>query len=194
MELVSKYQVLERASKHFSKAEYERALENYAIVLKDYPNSKEAHNCAILTEMAMSGELGAEALFDYYSVLRTDDSESADTIMEEIIESMDGSIEHLSDLFKEPLNERLILENGILYDDFQLLVQKNENFSLTFENIMFSTRVIISEKEDFIDFLTKLVDHNFNDMAMNYLENALNVFPNEDRLLRLLAKLAEKNL
>jgi len=189
MSRVSKYKVLSQAKESFSRAEYERALSKFAEVLQNYPNSKEAFNGVILSEMALSGEDGAEALFDYYEVLKEEDKEQADIVMSEILESMDGSLERLSEIFAEPLRERLEFEDGILYSDFKALIEEGGDFKEIFENIMFSTRVIITKKEDFIDFLEKLIANNFSDMALSYLENALSLYPTESVLRTLLKKL-----
>ena len=67
---MSKYKTLSQAKDSFSQADYKNALEKFAYVLQNFPNSKEAYNGVILSEMAMSGEGGAEALFDYYEILR----------------------------------------------------------------------------------------------------------------------------
>ncbi len=189
MSRISKYKILTQAKESFSKAEYKSALEKFAEVLQNYPNSKEAFNGVILSEMALSGEDGAEALFDYYEVLKEEDKEQADIIMGEILESMDGSLEKLSEVFAEPLRERLEYEDGILYSDFKKLIDDGGDFKEVFENIMFSTRVIITKKEDFIDFLEKLIAHGFSEMALSYLENALSVYPTEKALRKLLKKL-----
>jgi len=189
MSRISKYKILTQAKDSFSKAEYRSALEKFAEVLQNYPNSKEAFNGVILSEMALSGEDGAEALFDYYEVLKEEDKEQADMIMSEILESIDGSLEKLSEVFSEPLRERLEFEDGILYSDFKKLIDEDGDFKEIFENIMFSTRVIITKKEDFIDFLEKLISHGFSDMALNYLENALGVYPTDKSLRKLLKKL-----
>ncbi len=191
MQTINKYKTLAIANESFSKAEYEKALRNYALVLKDYPNTKEAYNGAILSEMAMSGEDGAEALFDYYVVLQEENKEEADIIISEILESMDGTLDQLGQLFAEPLKQRLEFEDGILYHEFKALVEKEGDFKRIFENIMFSTRVIISEKEDFIDFLKDLVTYDFKEMALTYLESALAVYPNNDDLRSLVKKLAQ---
>ncbi len=191
MKTINKYKTLAIANESFSKAEYEKALRNYALVLKDYPNTKEAYNGAILSEMAMSGEDGAEALFDYYVVLQEENKEEADLIISEILESMDGTLDQLGQLFAEPLKQRLEFEDGILYHEFKELVEKEGDFKRIFENIMFSTRVIISEKEDFIDFLKNLVTYDFKEMALAYLESALAVYPNNDDLRSLVKKLAQ---
>jgi len=194
MSTISKYKILSQAKESFSKADFKHALEQFAQVLQNYPNSKEAYNGVILSEMAMSGEGGAEALFDYYEVLKEDDKEQADFIMEEILQNMDGSLEKLSEVFAEPLRDRLELEDGILYQDFKSVIDNGESFRETFENIMFSTRVIITQKEDFIDFLENLIDNDFHEMALTYLENALSIYPSDDLLRKLLKKLAKGNI
>ena len=191
MSMISKYKILTQAKDNFSKAEYKSALEKFAEVLQNYPNSKEAYNGVILSEMAMSGEGGAEALFDYYEILKEDDKEQADIIMSEILQNMDGTIEKLSEVFADPIRERLEFEDGILYSDFRLLLEEGADFKETFENIMFSTRVIITQKDDFIDFLDHLIEHGFAEMALTYLENALSIYPSDKLLYKLLKKLAK---
>ncbi len=177
---------LQAASENFSKQEYDKALLAYALVLKADPQNKEAYNGAILTEMAMSGEEAAAALFDYYAVLRKEDKEDADEIMNEIIESMDGTMETLNELLVDPIREKLEGEDGILYADFKLLVKDNNNFKETFENIMFSTRVIITAKDDFIDFLDLLLHNGFKEMGLSYLETALKTYPSDEKLSKIL--------
>ena len=188
---ISKHKTLSQAKDYFSKSDYKTALEKFATVLQDFPNSKEAFNGVILSEMALSGEGGAEALFDYYEILKDEDKESADNIMSDILQTMDGTVEKLSEVFAEPLRERLEFEDGILYQDFKAILDKGGSFKETFENIMFSTRVIITQKEDFIDFLENLIEHGFAEMALTYLENALSVYPSDELLRKLLKKLAK---
>lgn len=189
MKPVNIYKSLALANESFNQEKYEQALRQYAQVLQDYPESKEAYNRAILAEMAMSGEEAAEALFDYYEVLREEDVEQADTVISEILQTMDGTVEQLSGLFTEPMRHRLDYEDGILYNDFRTLVEEQGDFKTLFENIMFSTRVLITEKEEFVDFLTQLTQHGYQKMAMNYIETALAMYPNDDQLRGLLRDL-----
>lgn len=188
---ISKFKILSEAKDYFSKSDFKNALDKFAIVLQNYPNSKEAYNSVILSEMALSGEGGAEALFDYYEILKEEDQEQADAIMSDILQNMDGSLEKLSEVFAEPLRDRLEFEDGILYKDFKAIIDNGESFTETFENIMFSTRVIITQKEDFIDFLENLIEHDFAEMALTYLENALSIYPSDKLLRKLLKKLAK---
>jgi len=190
MSVISKHKTLSKAKDSFSKSNYKDALDKFSQVLQNFPNSKEAYNGVILSEMAMSGEGGAEALFDYYEVLKEEDKESADIILDDILQNLDGALDKLSEVLSDPIGEKLLYEDGIVYDDFKAIVQSRNNFRETFENIMFSTKVIITEKDDFIDFLDKLIENDFIEMALSYLENALSVFPSDQQLIKLLEKLS----
>jgi len=191
MSTISKFKTLSQAKDSFSQADYKNALEKFAYVLQNFPNSKEAYNGVILSEMAMSGEGGAEALFDYYEILKEEDKESADVIMGDILQNMDGTLDKLGEIFAEPIRDRIELEDGILYQDFKDILESGQSFKDTFENIMFSTRVIITQKEDFLDFLDNLIEHGYTDMALTYLENALGAYPSDEPLRKLLKKLAK---
>lgn len=182
---------LEVANELFLAGKYEDALRNYSLALRDNPESKEAYNGAILSDMAMSEEGGAEALYNYYVILRKEDPEQADIVISEILDTMDGTLDQLSGLFNESVKQRLAYEDGIMYKDFKELVKDERDFKRIFENIMFSTRVIITEKEDFVDFLDNLIHHGYQEMALSYLENALGIYPNDKQLRNLLRRLAK---
>jgi tetratricopeptide (TPR) repeat protein len=191
MKTINLTKTLKQANEYFLAGQYTDAMRDYSLVLKDFPDSKEAYNGAILADMAMSGEAAGEALFDYYTILRSEDTESADIIISEILETMDGTMEQLSGLFEETIKQRLAYEDGIMYTEFKELVENDSDFNRIFENIMFSTRVIITEKEDFVDFLDNLIDHGYKEMALSYLESALGVYPNDRQLRNLLRRLAK---
>lgn len=191
MKTIQLSKTLRQANDFYLAGRYEDALREYSLALRDHPESKEAYNGAILSDMAMSGEAGAEALFDYYTILKNEDDEQADIIISEILETMDGTLEQLSGLFGETVKQRLSYEDGIMYNEFKELVKDDSDFNRIFENIMFSTRVIITEKEDFVDFLDNLIDHGYKEMALSYLESALGVYPNDRQLRNLLRRLAK---
>ncbi len=192
MARISNEKILNQARDYFSKAEYKKALDKFAKVLQNDPDSKEAYNGVILSEMALSGESGAEALFDYYEILKSENDKEADEIMSDILKNMDGTLEQITKLFLEPLKEKLEEEEGILYDDFKKLVEESGDFKTTFENIMFSTKVIITKKEDFLEFLDNLINFGYDEMALSYLENALTFHPQDESFRNLFKKLAKK--
>jgi tetratricopeptide (TPR) repeat protein len=189
MKIITK--ILNSANEYFLAGKYAESLREYSLALKEDATSKEAYNGAILADMAMGGERGAEALFDYYLILRNEDVQSADTIISEILETMDGTLDQFVGMFSETLSARLSYEDGIMYKEFKELVEQERDFKRIFENIMFSTRVIISEKEDFVDFLDNLIVNGYQEMALSYLESALGVYPNDKQLRVLLRRLAK---
>jgi len=186
--------MLLKANDNFGAQKYEAAMLDYSLILKDDPENKEAKIGVLLSDMAISGEEGAQALFDYYEVLRSDKNEDAEEILEDLISSLDGSLDKLGQLISEPIQDRLQYEDGILYSDFKALVKSREDFRRAFEDVIFSTRVIITDREDFMDFLNNLVKFHFHEMAMNYLESAIVTFPNDQRLRDLLNKLQKEEL
>ena len=192
MSIISKFKILSQAKESFSSSQYENAMNQFAQVLQSYPNSKEALNGVILSEMAMSGEGGAEALFDYYEILRDENREEADTIMSDILQDMDTTLEKISETLAQPFIDRIEYEDGVLYKDFKVMIDNGYDFKETFENIMFSTRVIITSKVDFLDFLENLIEHKFEKVALSYLENAITTYPADELLQRLLIKLSNK--
>lgn len=193
MKLSKLSKTLNKANEYFLAGQYSDAIREYSFALEANPLSKEAYNGAILSDMAISGENGAEALFDYYAILRGEDAQQADVVISEILETMDGTLEQLSTLFDDTMKQRMAYEDGIMYKEFKELVQDENDFNRIFENIMFSTRVIITEKEDFVDFLDNLIDHGYKEMALGYLESALGVYPNDKQLRNLLRRLAKGN-
>ncbi|MEA3228135.1 MAG: hypothetical protein U9P38_03580 [Campylobacterota bacterium] len=192
MSTIGKFKTLSKARESFSHAKFEEAMNQFAQVLQSYPNSKEAHNGVILSEMALSGESGAEALFDYYEVLRSENREEADFIMSEILQNMDTTLDKIGELLSKPLDNRIEYEDGILYNDFKQIVAESGDFKKIFENIMFSTKVIITSKDDFLDFLDNLIENNFEKMALTYLENTIKSYPSDELLQKLLLKLSKK--
>lgn len=191
---VNRNKLLKLAHDKFDSREYKSALLNYSLILEKHPDDKEARTGAILTEMAMNEEQGAQALYDYYTVLQSSDKELASEVMEEIITSMDGGSDKLSELLEEIQKPETMIDDGITYSDFKELVADSGDFKRTFENIMFSTRVVISDRDDFIDFLELLADNGFDTMAANYIESALQSFPNDEKIREIYRHLNQDSL
>ncbi len=182
----------ERAKDSFFKREYKNALFNYALSLKEYPDDEESKLGALLCDLALEHEEEAMALFEYYEISKSQDNIDTQKIVKEIIESVDSSMDAISSIFKNYMNEKILFEDGIEYEDFKHIVKERGNFKAVFEDIMFSTRVIISKKEDFLDFLSNLLENGFEEMALNYIEDALKIFPNDKKLQALLEKMGDK--
>ena len=160
----------------FHKREFSRALFYFSLALREDPNDKEARICAILADLAHEREEEALSLFEYYS-MNQESSDENDAILEEIIDSLEIGPEKLFSFFEQQaLEEHLLSEDGITYDDFMVLIDQKGGFKEAFEDIMFSTKVLISKKDDFINFLDQLIDNGYIEMSFHYLENAVSLF------------------
>ncbi len=178
---------------HFYARRFDESLKDFSLALSIDPSSKEARIGALLSDMAIENEEQAVALFEYYLLTKESGVENCEAAMEEIIHSLDENQEKVGHLFKtnDDFEAKINAENGIKYEDFMRLVGVRGNFKEVFEDIMFSTKVIISRKEDFVDFLSKLIENGFVEMSLNYLESAVIRFPNDEQLLSLIKKVTQ---
>ena len=91
----------------------------------------------------------------------------------------------LSELLVDPVQEQVEYSDGIRYSDFLDLVKSRGNFKKAFEDIMFSTKVVITDKDQFIDFVTRLAEEGFDEMALNYLDATTSLFGDDQDVLAL---------
>ena len=183
---------IETAERFFVSKNYEQALFYYSLARQEDTQSQDVKVGVLLCDLAYEMENEAHSLFDYYIIAKKENAENAAELLEKIIFSIDGALSATAELLMPPLKDRLDYENAISYDDFQKIVEKRGEFKRAFEDIMFSTRVVISDKKDFISFLDSLVTNGFNDMALNYLESASAIFPSSKKIRDLFDKLNQK--
>ncbi|WP_458700183.1 tetratricopeptide repeat protein [Sulfurospirillum sp. 1307] len=184
---VEKY--IKVATDNFFDKKYDVAMLNFSLALELNPNSQEAKIGAILCDFAHEKEEEAIAIFEYYLVNKSNGVENSESIVEDILNSVDFTLETLEKMFfEESIEENLNTQEAIGYDDFKSFIKSKNSFKEAFEDIMFSTKVIIHKRDDFIDFLEQLIDNGFEDMSLNYFESAVNLFPNDEKLLSLIKK------
>jgi len=57
--------------------------------------------------------------------------------------------------------------DGVLYKDIKdILVSKEQ-----LENLLFTTRVMFLNNEELVEFMNKLMEYGYEDMALDYVEN-----------------------
>lgn len=180
---------LEQAESAFFDRDYGKALFHYSIALQHDPLSEDAKVGTLLCDLADEMESEAYALFDYYIIAKRDNPDIAKDLVEQLLSSIDGAMSAISLILTPTFINQIEQENAITYDDFLESVEKRGSFKKAFEDVMFSTRVIISEKDEFIDFLEKLIENNFYDMAFAYIERAIVIFPNDRKIRAIISKL-----
>jgi len=176
--------LLKRAEGEFLKGEFTNALRSYGWILKDYPDLDEAKVGVYLSDLGVENQEEAKTLFDYYQIIK-DEKENAVDIIDGLINTLDTSKQQIQELLLDPMEEQIEYGDGIRYSDFLDLVESRGSFKETFEDIMFSTRVVITSKEEFIDFVTKLSNEHFDEMALKYLDASVHLFGNDQDILAL---------
>jgi len=184
MSRISQDLLLQRAEGEFLKGDYRKALRSYGLILKDYPTLDEAKIGVYLSDLGIESEEEAQALFDYYQVIKSE-KENAVDIIDGLIDSLDSSKQYIQELLLNPVEEEVEYGDGIRYADFQSLVESRGSFRKAFEDIMFSTKVVITEKDEFIDFVTQLANEGFDEMALNYLDATTTLFGDDQDVLAL---------
>jgi hypothetical protein len=184
MAKVTQTLLLQRAENAFLKGEFDNALRSYGLILKDYPSLDEAKVGAYLSDLGAENQEEAHALFDYYQVIK-DEKDNAVDIIDGLIENLDSSKQLIQELLLDPIEEQIEYGDGIRYSDFLTLVEERGSFKKTFEDIMFSTKVVISNKDEFIDFVKKLSQEGFSEMALGYLDSSSKLFGNDQEVLAL---------
>ncbi len=184
MNKISQDLLLQRAEGEFLKGDYKNALRSYGLILKDYPLLDEAKIGVYLSDLGAESEEEAQALFDYYQMIKTE-KENAVDIIDGLIDSLDSTKHNIQELLLNPIQEQIEYGDGIRYSDFLALVESRGSFKKTFEDIMFSTKVVITDKDEFIDFVTKLADEGFDEMALGYLDATTNLFGDDQDVLAL---------
>lgn len=184
MAKVNQSLLLQRAENSFLKGDFANALRTYGLLLKDYPTLDEAKIGVYLSDLGIENQDEAQVLFDYYQVIKSE-KENAVDIIDGLIENLDSSKQQIQELLVEPMQEQAEYNDGIRYSDFLALVQSRKSFKKAFEDIMFSTKVVITNKDEFIDFVTQLSAEGFDEMALSYLDATSHLFGNDQDILAL---------
>ena len=184
MSKVNQDLLLKRAEHEFLNGDYANALRSYGLILKDYPALDEAKIGVYLSDLGSESDDEAQALFDYYQVIKSENKNAVE-IIDGLIDNLDSTKHKLHELLERPIEEQVEYSDGIRYSDFLALVESRGSFKKTFEDIMFSTKVVITNKDEFIDFVKQLSNEGFDEMALGYLDASTHLFGNDQDVLAL---------
>lgn len=192
--MVNEKRLLNDANTLFLNKEFKKALFLYSELLYLSPLNEEYKIYAIFCDIAIEDVEKALSLYDYYSVSKAEDEKGAITYIKKVISAYDGDVESLMLMLDEFSQNTVESLDAIKYDDFKALVISRGSFRVAFEDIMFSTKVAIESKDDFFDFVSKLIENDFNTTAYSYLEGFNEYFSYDDNIQKLYKLLEEKNI
>ncbi len=180
---------LSRAEELFSLGKYENALITYGLLLKEYPEHSDAQIGVYLCDIGMENGEEAQALFDYYQIIKSE-QEDASAVMIEILSSLDSDKNKIAKLLNIE-DDKLEYKDGIAYQEFLQFIEERGDFKRAFEDVMFSTKVILKNKEEYVSFITDLIEKGQEELALQFLDSIGNAFENDQDIYALYHKLKE---
>jgi tetratricopeptide (TPR) repeat protein len=174
--------ILANAERLFLNKEYEDAMKVYAIALSIEPDNIDAQVGVLLCDIGLEFPEEAQVLYYYYES-KKDSSKNPKEMIEQLVTSFEAQNNYI-DIFKIIETDELFSE-GIEYEDFLSLIESKENFKEAFEDAIFSTKVIISQKWQFVDFIKKLTENGYYSVALEYLETHAPLYGNDQDILTL---------
>lgn len=182
--MLTQIQRLEIAEQLFVKGYYIDALRSYGLILSEYPLLDEAKVGVFLSDLAEENGEEAQALFDYYQMIKEENKNALD-IIEGLVDNLDTSKFYIKKLLENSIENNEQDINGIRYEDFIEHIEARGSFKKAFEDIMFSTQVVIKNKDEFMDFVLQLSKEGFDEMALGYLDASTTLFGNDQDILAL---------
>ncbi len=191
MRKVNINRLLTRAEEQFSLGKYESAMTTYGLLLREYPTHSDAKIGAFLCDIGMESGDEAQALYDYYQIIKEEQQENATEVMRELIDTLDITKDQIGKLLA-PDEDKIDYQDGISYKDFLKFVEKRGNFRRAFEDVMFSTRVILKSRDEYIEFIKELIKRGQNSLAEQFLDSMSSSFEKSQEIYELYYEL-DKN-
>ena len=192
--MINENRLFNEANVFFTQRNFEKALFIYSQLSSNFPDNKEYPVYALFCDIATEDEEKAISLFDYFTIAKEKDMQEALVYVEDVINAYDGDVDKMMDILSELSSSTVDTLDAIRYEDFKTLIESRGSFRVAFEDIMFSTKVAIENKEDFFDFVDKLIDNDFNSTAYSYLDGFNEYFSYDTKIEELYKKLEEKKL
>jgi len=186
--------LLKDAHSFFTVSQYDKALFLYSQVLSLDPTNIEYQLYCIFCDLGYESEEKAQTLFDYFIVAKDENLDNAIAYVQDVINAYDGDNAKMMGLLKDISTTNVESLNAIEYNDFMELVQNRGSFKEAYQDIMFSTKVAITSKDDLLDFINKLIENNFDKTAYNYLDGFNEFFSYDDDLTELYERLGKKHI
>ncbi len=192
MSKVSINRLLTRAEEQFSLGEYNSAMTTYGLLLKENPTDIDAKIGAFLCDIGMENGDEAQALYDYYQIIKSEQDNASETMIN-LISTLDSTKDQIAQLLSPMVEDKIDYQDGISYRDFLQFVDNRGDFSKAFEDVMFSTKVILKGKEEYIDFISQLIDKGEDELAEQFLDTMSSTFGKSQDIYELYYKLNKEN-
>ncbi len=185
---------LKQAHSFFTAKQYDKAIFLYSQILSLNLKNSEYKLYPIFCDIASENDEKGQSLFDYFSVALQENPTTAVKLVTNIISAYDGNNEKMIGMLKELSTQTIETLDAIKYEDFENLIKQRGSFKIAFQDIMFSTKVAITSKDEFFEFVNQLIDNNFEKTAYSYLDGFNEYFQYDKQIIKLYDKLGHKTL
>ena len=183
------------ALNYFLKKDYVYAINMYSNAIKDDPDNEEAKVGIMLCDMALGDdEENAHNLLDYYFIVKSSDSENAYKIINQLIDSDSKHTKNINDAILSTIKDKFESLDGILFNDFLNIFKASDMSKIVFENILFSSKIVISDKNELIAFISLAINHGFKNITDNYLDSLIITFEYNKGVIEFIEELRNEQL
>jgi hypothetical protein len=177
-----------KAERALQKSDYGAAIVLFRQALAEKKNVESAIGGLLIADFCAKRSEFAPQIAEFYSFARAVNPRKAKTFVLRLIEAIENEESE-----KNVAAERfLTARDGIEYADFLSLLESAPNFADLFEKITRSTNVYVSRSDDWFDFVDRLVENDYYEIAYRFIESAAPLVGMDARTRVLLDKLSEK--
>jgi tetratricopeptide (TPR) repeat protein len=192
--MINENRLFNEANAFFLSRKFDKALFIYSQLASNFKDNKQYPIYALFCDIASEDEEKGMSLYDYFSIAENENIDTAIAYVEEVVNTYDGDIDKMMDILEDLSTSTIDSLDAIRYEDFKILIKSRGSFKVAFEDIMFSTKVAIETKEDFFDFVDKLIENDFKNTAYTYLDGFNEYFSYDIKIEELYKKLEEKKI
>lgn len=162
---------------HFYKKDFNTAKTYFSLAYEKRKN-KRLLNFISLCDLALNHPQEALLLFEFY--IDNYRLKFIDKDFDQIL----NSVEFKNTASKSEFEDGYALN----YKDF-LISEEKIGFKKSFENIIHSGKLVINDRENFLEFLEKLLDNGYKDFTLNYIEDVFLHFWANKKFIKIQKKL-----
>lgn len=187
--------LIQKGFRAFEASDYSSAMRLFSDALRLDEEDLEAKIGLLLSDMISDFPKEAQGFYELYKVMISNNPRAMRKKIQQgildSIQSFDNGLEKISAVLCEDNSQKIDEMDGILYSDFKAMYLKS-NFKEVFENLIFSTKIIFTKKEDFYDFLEVLLENNFIEFCLQYIENMKEAMYYDSRIKDILQRAVQK--
>ena len=169
--------------KAFSRYRFKDAKLYFSLAYEQEP-SDELLFLIELAELALIDRSEVMPIFEFYQI-------KSKKNMDEFFDILNSLYKNIYEKLEAEIPDELQddIKNSISYKEFKEVASKTGDFKQVLEGIMFSSNITIESKDDMLSFLENLVENDFIDISLRYIEDFAWVFMDDLKFNKIVEKI-----